>query len=99
MTAPRAVKLSEAQTIQRFIKACRKLQNSAVLEHAIIFHETMQQDGVVYRGKNNETMRKLRRLGYYTLDKKSTLLPNYNPAWHITAAGRAALRSREGDGT
>ena len=58
-------------------------------EHAIIFHETIQQGGVIHRGKNNETMRKQRRLGFYTLNKESTLLPNYNPAWHITPAGMA----------
>jgi hypothetical protein len=60
-------------------------------EHAIIFHETIQQGGVIHRGKNNETMRKQRRLGFYTLNKESTLLPNYNPAWHITPAGMAMI--------
>jgi len=41
----------------------------SLLEHAIIFHETIQQGGVIHRGKNNETMRKQRRLGFYALNE------------------------------
>lgn len=79
-------------TIQQFIKDARKLP-SIVLEHAIIFHETMENGGFIHRGKNNETMRKLRRLGFYTFDKNTPMPPNYNPCWHITDAGRALVPS------
>lgn len=79
-------------TIQQFIKAARTTRNPLVLEHSFIFHEAMLHDrGAVKRGKNNETMRKLRRLGLFTLDKKSVSVPGWDPTWYITDAGRAIL--------
>ena len=77
-------------TIQQFIKAARSTRNPLLLEHVHPFYEASQK-GFAYYGKNNPAMRKLRSLGYFTLDKKSCLAPNYNPAWYITDAGRALL--------
>lgn len=76
-------------TIQQFIKAARKL-SPIVLEHAIIFHEAFVCGGLVRRGKNNETMRKLRRLGYFAFDRKSTS-GTWDPTWRVTDAGRALI--------
>jgi hypothetical protein len=84
-------------TIQAFIKAARNLSDPAVLQYAIIFHAALQNpEGAVKRGKNNEAMRKLRSLGFFTLDKKSVSLPGWDPTWHITDAGRAALLPQDG---
>lgn len=88
-------------TIQQFIKAARKLKNPVVLEHAILFHEALESaDGAIRRGKNNPHMRKLRSLGFFTLDKKSVSHPGWDPTWYITDAGRAVAQSspvREGE--
>lgn len=80
-------------TIQQFIKHARSLRNPLVLEHSIIFHEAIESaEGSIHRGKNNETMRKLRRLGYFTLDRKSCSIPGWDPTWYITPAGREILK-------
>jgi hypothetical protein len=81
-------------TIQQFIKHARRLKNTVVLEHAIVFHAAMEK-GFVHYGKINPAMRKLRSLGYFTLDKKSCSIPGWNPTWHITDAGRQLVALQE----
>lgn len=79
-------------TIQQFIAAARKLQDKTVLNYVIAFHEAAgNPEGVVKRGKNNEIMRDLRRLGLFTLDKQSVSIPGWDPTWRLTDAGRAAI--------
>ena len=87
------MKLTEATTIQQFIKLARGLRDKIVLEHAILFFEGISGE-LVFRGKCNPHMKVLSSRGLFRFDDQSRgskTGSDYKPAWRLTDAGRAAL--------